>query len=324
MKQKIIIQIIIWSTVATFLMGVLIYAAVSNQVGSEVGSFNSAQSVKEYNVATKGIETIDIDITSKNLDIYETEDDKILVKYYASRSNRDEMKIEVKDKTLSIEEDTKIKFLSLFNFFGLGSGNERVEVYIPQNYKENLDIKTTSSDIYLEEYRGKQASIKSVSGDLVIQKLEVKTLDLETTSGEIEIKELVSQELYGKTTSGNVEIQEAAIEEVRLSSVSGEIEIELEKDCRNIELNTTSGNMDAKIQEGVEKMILDTVSGTMEIELPQSVGFEADFKTVSGDLSNEWDAPITGEKSQKYCKYEDGSMSIKAKSVSGDLKLGKN
>ncbi len=188
---------------------------------------------------------------------------------------------------------------------------------------KRIDAKTVSGDIRanaLSEY----VSLSTVSGTINSNALSGK-VSLSTVSGDIKDKQSKGR-LKLKAVSGDISTQSTATE-VSMTSVSGEIAFALGS-LDVLDLSTVSGEAKGNLSlndSGLVKM--NSVSGDITLTFDNDV--QASFNMHSnagGELINN----ITDEKAQ-HAKYGpsvklafttgNGSGSVKAKTVSGQIKV---
>lgn len=147
----------------------------------------------------------------------------------------------------------------------------------------------------------KKVSVKTVSGELEIHDLSLNTFKVETVSGDIKGSNSQIDKLKIETTSGVLNWQ-GQIRDLDSESISGDMELDLK-------------NTDPTIQA-------QSVSGDIKITFEAKPDLKLDLATTSGDLEV---APAfgktTGEKEDYSITMGSGKGSVRAKTVSGDLKV---
>lgn len=168
--------------------------------------------------------------------------------------------------------------------FGIVSiSNDAVlDIYLPEKYTEDISIDTVSGNLEAEEIKLNEFKFNAVSGDLDMEKLITNNTRIEGTSSNIDISQFVG-DINGET-------------------VSGDLKIEFDEFSNDIDF--------------------DTVSGDIEIKLPSQPNFELIYKTVSGDIKNDY--PVKLDSSKKTLIegiVGSGENEINVETVSGDLRL---
>lgn len=132
----------------------------------------------------------------------------------------------------------------------------KILVKIPEIQLAQLEIKTISGDIELEDLSVEQLSIKSTSGDGEIELIQVRDLTLKTVSGDFDFT-LPSSNLLldAKTTSGDIHLalKDPSVDaEISFTSVSGNFMFFTE---------TYERKHSQVIGAGSGKLIFQTISG---------------------------------------------------------------
>ncbi len=193
------------------------------------------------------------------------------------------------------------------------------------NITNSTEAKTVSGNIDVENLSD-HVELTSVSGDIEASSLNGR-INLSTVSGDISDKKS-SGRLRLKAVSGDVRSQSSA-EEVSVSTVSGKIDLMLDE-VDELTLSTVSGNADGRLSlndHGRVKM--SSVSGDIDLAFENDV--QASFRMKSnagGDLVNR----ITRDKathakygpsSKLYFETGEANASVKASTVSGQIKVSK-
>ena len=230
-----------------------------------------------------GVRLIDIQYISQNIEFFETDDDKLVVKEYLNNKGANGRTIiETKDGTLSVirEEKGGIHFQ-----FGFTTESERIEIYLPKNYKDSL-----------------QAAV--VSGNLHSQSaLDLKSFCVASTSGNISCEQLHADAIAVASTSGNIEL-EKVVGALSAAAVSGNIDIEYEEVQYDIGLSTTSGNI--------------------RLSMPKESSFTYDGSATSGSIKTDFDESLSfnDKKNKAQGSYNGGTdLQIQTETTSGNTKI---
>lgn len=202
-----------------------------------------------------------------------------------------------------------------------------------------LDINTTSGKIKVSNcHLTNKLCAESKSGSVSIDGVNSSKLDINTTSGKIEISnchltdKLCTESKSGAinveninavkleliTASGSISLTSANSERLKLNTVSGRADI-----CgqfNEIDANTLSGNYSITSDTTVKRIEFNSASGSCCLKVPESSGFCAEFKSVSGKLTT--DFPVTISDNRKI--YGDGAAEYVFQTVSGKVKINRN
>lgn len=123
-------------------------------------------------------------------------------------------------------------------------------VYIPESFKDEMDINTVSGDITLDDAKLDELIVSNVSGDLHHQGLDVNSGDFTTVSGDVDL-----QFVHG--------------EDILIDTVSGEITVEI-PDSYELDLETSTVSGDVRTRDGNGQRVAE---------------IKIDASTVSGDIT---------------------------------------
>ncbi len=250
---------------------------------------------------TEDINKITMNITSTDINIIPSEDEYIKVHFYGEVStnrNRDipslvayksgdELRIEIiKPKTV---------------FIGINIWRTKLDIYIPEDSLELLDIDAVSSDIEVSDLKVDKFEYTGVSGDLKGETIFAENIKVNTTSGDINIDSYTG-DLNIHVISGDLVFKDGSLnDDINLTSISGDIYIEQE-DPSSMNINTTSGDIGIKISE--------------------NAGFYLKANTVSGEIDNRFPIEITSSgKRNLQGKVGSGEKEIIVSTTSGDIKV---
>lgn len=178
-------------------------------------------------------------------------------------------KCDISNNTLNISTDE-----SLFRNFR----RAKLTISIPNKYKNNISINTTS-------------------GDINTSNASINNLSTFSTSGDIELYSVNSTLSKIGTTSGNIEANNSNLGDSDVKSTSGDIELLL----NDIGLNSS----------------ISTTSGDIELSIPNTIGYNANFTTVSGDFEST-NSFSRNSKSSYTLSNGDKNKQINLSTVSGD------
>ena len=214
-----------------------------------------AELVKEEEIELADIKNISVIAKSSDINIYDTDGEKVIVKFYSDKKSN--IDITTEEKELKIDSRQKGSIC-----FGFCFGNRRIDVYVPKTYDGKFTIKTTSGDIKSELDKNNDYEIKVTSGDIKIDKLK---------------------SLVGSATSGDLEIEEIS-ESIDFRPTSGDIDIDIFDVNKNSSIKVTSG--DVEINKLTNAYVATSVkSGDVKINgNDRHAKYELVIKTTSGDI----------------------------------------
>ncbi len=210
---------------------------------------------------------------------------------------------------------------SSFNW-GLGRDETHLHVQVPKD--SELDVSGVSANLTTAGVLGSQR-LRSVSGDI----------GAETSAGDFEAKSVsgnLKVRAHGQparlrlhSVSGDIELKHAA-GELDTGTVSGQISAELDP-ARSFHARSTSGDItfEGRLARGAD-LDAQSVNGDLKVRAPSENGFRYELETLSGDISNCFDAKA-GRSSEYGPGHKldglrgGGDGHVRMKTMSGDLEL---
>lgn len=197
-------------------------------------------------------------------------------------------------------------------------GGDTLYLQIPAGTLGSLTISAASADVLVEDVNIDALDIATISGDVRAGWVNAAEIAVKTTSGDVYLDGLTADRLNVTTTSGDVDGSECCAYEFQAKSVSGKIEMDL-RDAERVIVGTVSGGVDLSLPslDPAAYVTLDSRSGDISLALPEDLGFELTFDTVSGDADMEADCTrLNGVYTRNG-----GGCAIYAVTVSGDLRV---
>jgi DUF4097 and DUF4098 domain-containing protein YvlB len=294
-------------------------------------------------LSTEGINKITIASVSSELNIYRSDSNKISAKYYGDvqSSNKDSAPyLEVIKE--GNEAIVRIKYPTWHNVSF--SEKTKLDVTIPDNWGEDLDIKNTSGSISANELKGDDISIVTISGSISIDKLMGKNIEIKSTSGAIAVDQVIasakftgstisgkyavnvieSREVDLNSTSGVIDVSDAQCDDFDARSISGDIDITLKKG--NADIETTSGRIKIKFLDGFDTIKAKSISGKVLVSVPENSQFDVDIRTISGSIKcSDFSMKVNSSKSNELKgTVGSGGSQIDVNSASGNVEIIKN
>ena len=294
---------------------------------------------EEKSIEPSNINSIKIDMVSADIKVLISEDDNIkatLKGYVKSSEEASNPKLDMtsKEGTLYITSQN-----NAFKAFSSYSMDLKLEIFIPKSYINDLYIKSTSSDIFINTLNLNSLNIITTSGFMEAEEIIVKNFNFTSTSGDLDINKLNSTQNEIQTASGNIEVK--SIEgNSSISSTSGDLNIDRLSSNQN-QIRTTSGNIEIHSIEGgltlnstsgdsylkYSKMPsgnidINSISGNLELLTPSNAEYFIDASSTSGNIT--LNKPILAEvKKEHQIKGVVGSdnCKINIKTTSGDVDI---
>lgn len=221
------------------------------------------------------VESIDVTTVSKNITLYKSSGSEVKLHLHG-QSNIDN---EIMEFTSEIREDKLVVEVKRKEMISIGFSfieDVKLDIYVPSNFYKNINLKSTSGEITVEEINVDRLEMKTVSGNIDGNNLYTDFSNLETTSGDMMLRDFKG--------------------EVKVKTISGNLFIDYKELTGKAKINTTSGDIELKIPEGSAlTSIFDSVSGDFNSNIALTRmgnvssygddGSEIRVKTVSGNYT---------------------------------------
>ena len=275
----------------------------------------------------EGLRSVKVNLFSEDVTIEASDDSKVHVIYDKEEIPDISVRLEGGCLTVSREGEQKQKKGHSFDFEGenvtinsfrdlgklfrnihvvMNMGNDdKVTLALPEGCAPDLDVRTLSGDINMEDVSAGEVTVNSTSGDISVEHLTATALSVSTTNGEVSVdlpEELMLERAELRTTSGDVEARlntqrckaqsmsgdvslEGRIREAEVGSVSGDIE--LRADLEQVNVKSVSGDVDVTCDsEELREIKAQSTSGDVDVRLPGGIrSICLNTKTLSGDVN---------------------------------------
>jgi len=281
--RKIVIWLVVIAVVSLTIAAIAFFSTENYMVSfRDRNNFegNSIDELKTFGIDQ--LKEIYIHSVSSDVSVFSTDEEDIKIHFYGRSTLRSEKAL---PKLITNFEGSKLKIEIEYPKVLFYNANVVLDVYIPQDYRDNVIIDAVSADVDISNLDLNNFQCKTVSGDLRIKFLGSNSLTLKTTSGEVNIMDF----------TGNL----------KADSVSGDI---------NVSYRIFDNNIDVK-----------TISGEVKIDLPQNAEFYLKTNTVSGEVVARFPITIISfnKMNQLEGTVGTGDNRIIVDTVSGDIYLNK-
>lgn len=217
---------------------------------------------------------ISITNTSSDIFIRKSDSDNYRVVIYGKK---DSAEVNVNGDELTIKNNKK----SVCIGFCFNIEKARIEVYMPSNYAKNIDIKSTSGDLEMDDFKDLKFKIKATSGDLNIGNID--SADIVITSGDIQMRDVNS---------------------LTIDSRSGDIDVNRVNDI--VEIKNTSGDITINTVNIKKNSSIDSTSGDVVINSSNEIYYDASAKSGDVKINN---------------NYRKSECEFRINTTSGDIKV---
>ncbi len=242
-NRKWIITLIILLSIIMVILIIFFVGLLQNDFkfkGFRIGLQSSNELILDKTYEEK-FNNIVIDATTSEIFIKRSDTENIKAVIYGEKDYTD---VENNFETLNIKINEKNCIGFCFN-----QKSAKVEIYLPEEFNGNIDIKNDYGDISIDEFLNANMNVEEDCGDVSI--LGGNIIKVDNNYGDIEIRE--SNVLTINEDCGDVVI--SSVFDATVKNSYGDIKIEsvnnflhLENDCGDIKLNNINLNKDSYIK----------------------------------------------------------------------------
>lgn len=257
-------------------------------------------STNELTAPIDSISKIDLrNFGSELVTIYPTDSNevKLLQSSTTTLKSEDLISISKEGNSLIFTKPNKIRFFSVKIF------SQKIDLYIPKDYSEDLSISMSSGKLSMDGLNFKNLDVYLSSGTCDLKNITTENTDLRLSSGT----------LNGKAIKSNIMATDIS---------SGKLVVEGE--FSNIDTQTSSGSTRISSKITPESLTSKVSSGKTDISIPDTDGFEVRYKRSSGSIV--LDFPLSDfnkDNKSGVAKYKDGGNTYNLSVSSGKITLGK-
>ncbi|MDF2884432.1 MAG: hypothetical protein K0R54_4999 [Clostridiaceae bacterium] len=276
--------------------------------GFNFGNLAVSNDSKDYSVndeksaAIDGINEISVEASSADINIIPEKRNDVKAHLYGNINATFETKLYLNASGGVMEISADKQRGGSFSVFG---SSLKLDIFVPENYNNNLKIKTSSGKIN------------------AVNKMNLKDVSLNLTSGNVILKDLTCENLTAKCSSGAIEGENIITKSADIGITSGSINLTAFKG--NLEGETTSGKIYIDYSDFDNNVDLKATSGNIELRLPDYAQFKLQSKATSGRVSCKF--PITVDDSEKRNELNgvvgNGKNSVNVNTTSGNVVISK-
>lgn len=277
--QKMVIWLVVIAVVSLTIATIAFFSTENYMVSFRYRNGFKGNSIDE--AKTFGIDQLKeiyIHSVSSDVSVFSTDEEDIKIHFYGRSALKSEKAL---PNLITNLEGSKLKIEIKYPKILFYNANVILDIYIPQDYRENIIIDTVSADVDISNLDINNFQCKTVSGDLRIESLGSDNLTLNTTSGYMNVIDF-SGNLKADSVSGDINIGYKVFDNnVDIKTISGKVKIDLPQNAEfYLKTNTVSGEVVAKfpitiisfnkmnqlegtVGIGDNKIIVDTVSGSI-------------------------------------------------------------
>ncbi len=339
-KKSIIVRIALLGVIVILLLGALTIGLSRGFSFFRFGTFRTGdvKLVHEQTIGSTGIQTVNLDFGSTDVEVYVSEDSTIRIQQLASGDISEEEFFTATSSsgTLAINEGTPRTFLGLFRI----NPYQLIKLYLPRTFAGNLSIKTSSGNVVFEnEMRLQNVDLRLSSGEYRSEHaVNASQFTVVVTSGNIDMVSLVCQNYQVKSTSGNVRIDSlegtgsvnVTSGNIRISAVKGASHsIQATSGTINIgnfsgagTIHTSSGSITAAILKLDGNLTVSATSGDIRLTAGADASFDLLASCVSGSVRGNIGMSVTDNgKAASAHVGSNPSVTLTAQTTSGNITI---
>lgn len=200
---------------------------------------------------------INIETSAADIEIKKSNDNIIKLKTY-SKAGESQEKAENDTLTIKIENE-KCKFLCI------NQKISKVELYIPEDYENKININSKYGDIKIENFENSIIDIIEDAGDIKID--DVNTANIDNKYGDIKIGNIKQGNI--KASSGDIKIDNS--DNLKIENQYGDIEINkineyinIKANCGDIKINDLNIIEDSNIEDDYGDIVINNTNAFID------------------------------------------------------------
>lgn len=228
---------------------------------SGCGNGEKVDSNEEFSV--DDISKIVMDISSWNIEVLVSSDDKIHVDYKGKVERNSDVQIAQKDNTLMIQQDdgSEKNVAEQFSFGEAG----KITLYIPQNAKVLWELNNGSGDVEMEAVAISDFSLNNDSGYIVMFGLTAECAKMNSQSGDIKITDSSFSDSNIHVKSAYVTFKNTDIGKADILTGSGEVNINSINAYSSLTVETDSGDISLSHETMPDNLSYNISSGSDDV-----------------------------------------------------------
>lgn len=232
--------------------------------------------------------TYEVDEDFKNLSIststpdivFEPSDDeKCRIVCYEQKNLKHS--VDVREETLEINETDTRKW---YEFIGIGLGNTKITIYLPQAEYDSLLIKENTGDIDIpEDFEFENIDISADTGDVRCGSSVSGAIEIKLSTGNITLKDMTANELELSVSTGKVDLSSITCKaDISIGTTTGRASLS-DVACKNITSDGSTGDISLKNVISDESITIKRSTGDVEFDSCDAA--ELSIETSTGDVT---------------------------------------
>ena len=299
-----------------------------------VKGFSSDRVEQKEFLITDPFESLTVIDSSADVSINSSWDEQCRV--HCSESDRLHYSVSVQEGVLTVRREDSGAQVSLFE------DDLSLQIYLPAAHYRTLKVETSSGEIDSDGPDWDQVQLKSSSGDIWLWEISTGALEIESSSGETYLSDVQADSLRIQSVSGGVSVYGGSFGEISVSGSSGDVSVSSLSagktqirtvsgaqwisfaQLEELQLKSSSGDLDLSGTSCAGSLSANTVSGQIYLTETDATGMELSSSSgdISGTLLGEWEFRVeTGSGTVFTSESRPGARLCHAVTVSGDVDL---
>ncbi len=209
------------------------------------------------------ISKIVMDISSWNIEVLVSSDDKIHVEYKGEAESSSDVQMAQKDNTLMIQQDdgSEKNVAKQFSFGEAG----KITLHIPQNIKILWEINNGSGEVELEAVAISEFSLNNDSGYIAMSGLTAESAKINSQTGDIKITDSSFMDSDIHVKSAYVTLKNTDIGKADILTGSGEVNINSINAYSSLDVETDSGDISLSHETMPDNLSYNISSGSDDV-----------------------------------------------------------
>lgn len=244
----------------------------------------------EISFPQEEINEIQVNLVRERIHLIRTETgNEVRFHYYGKSKQELKLVSEMNNETIVVE--AKCEDNSLPRNFDPTPEDMYLDLYIPEDYKENISIKVTTGAVIIDSVDVAGFTLDATTGGLKADQINAEKISIKTTTGSIKINKTATAELQIKGTTAGVNIDECMVESANIETTSGGIDL---KNCSgSFNLKANSGKVQVSYKKFEDQDIsIATSSGRIALQLPDTAEFLLEANTSTGKLQSDFSVTV--------------------------------
>ena len=265
---------------------------------------------------TDEVSLIDVKVLNANVTVARSDDELIHIHCVYRESGDLDLRLDGSVAVVQGSFESSFRYQLVHGLFsGLGSRDENVTIYIPENAHTDLKLVTSNSVISVNGFKnaestsplvcstsngainltdvelGGEARLKSSNGRINVSSLRAASLTGDTSNGQIAIENAaISGRCDLETSNGRVILKNVKSESINAETNNGRINIS-GISAESIVLKSSNGDIEGTVSGRYEdyRISTHTSNGTRKPENKDSGKYTLDARTSNGDIELSFD-----------------------------------